>query len=184
MHNKPKIKTSEDKKREKDEISKRRAEEYSQLRNEFQEVKEKNKLDQEALKLTTKLLNMTSESYSIWNYRKKIIANLEMQGELEARQKLHQSELQWTQQLLVQHHKSYCIWYHRQWISRRMVNMDWEREIKLCNSALEKDQRNCMCSRTYILWGPVGCKIATIFTSSLLELQALHSQYLLCSIRR
>eukprot|EP01127_Copromyxa_protea_P010456 TRINITY_DN2544_c1_g1_i1.p1 TRINITY_DN2544_c1_g1~~TRINITY_DN2544_c1_g1_i1.p1 ORF type:complete len:348 (-),score=71.12 TRINITY_DN2544_c1_g1_i1:32-1075(-) len=151
MHNQPKTKTSEDKQREKLEASRKRAVEYLDIRKQALEMRDKNEFSEEALKVTQRVLNMTSECYTIWNYRKKIIVQLE-EISPSTRGQLHEGELSWTQQLLAAHHKSYNVWYHRQWITKRMENMDWAREIKLCNAALDRDQRNfhCWSYRRYV----------------------------------
>jgi len=151
MHNQPKVKTTADKQREKLEASKKRAAEYIVLRDQVLAMRENNDFSQEALKQTMVVLNLTSECYTCWNYRKKIIEELE-KAEPENKSKLHQNELSWTQQLLSAHHKSYNIWYHRQWITKRMENIDWAKEIQLCNAALDRDQRNfhCWSYRRYV----------------------------------
>jgi len=145
MHNIRKVKTTEDKQRERIERSKEKAKEYLVLREQFLEAKKNNDASMETLKLLTSLLNMAGDCYSYWNYRKKVISQLEDSSTKEDKSKLHLSELKWLESLVATHPKSYWVWFHRQWLTTRVDEMDWKREIELCDLALESDQRNFHC---------------------------------------
>uniref|UniRef100_A0A6B2LBA3 Geranylgeranyl transferase type-2 subunit alpha n=1 Tax=Arcella intermedia TaxID=1963864 RepID=A0A6B2LBA3_9EUKA len=150
MHNVRKVKTSEDKQRERLEQSKKKATEYIQLKDLFIQTREKEDYSMEALKLTSKLLNATADSYSLWNYRKKILLSLNETCP-EARAERDKEELKWLESLLPVHPKSYWIWFHRKWImmlsltSHPQDQINWERELTLCTKALDADQRNFHC---------------------------------------
>jgi len=144
MHNVRKVKTSEDKKREKLEQSKKMATEYSALLETVIAERSQKNLTLDAFKLTTKLLNMSADCYSIWNYRKEILTDLETtlpDSTLER----YKDELKWIEQLLPQHPKSYWVWFHRKWLVLRIPDMDWSRELSLCTRALDLDIRNFHC---------------------------------------
>jgi geranylgeranyl transferase type-2 subunit alpha len=144
MHNIRKVKTTEDKQREKLERSKERAKEYIILREEFLKAKQNNEATKDVLKLLTSLLNMAGDCYTYWNYRKKVLMQLE-QEEPESKPTLHLNELSWLESLIPSHPKSYWAWFHREWLTQRIEGMNWKREIELCDSALESDQRNFHC---------------------------------------
>jgi len=143
-HNQRKVKTTEDKRRERLAASQARAVEYIVLKDQFQTIRDQGQLDQESLKLTTKLLVMAADCYTYWNYRKRILIHLE-EAEPDNKATLHTNELQWTEALLPNHPKSYWIWFHRKWVSFRIQNFDWKREIALCDGLLDRDQRNFHC---------------------------------------
>lgn len=143
-HNQRKVKTTEDKRREKLEQSKARALEYIALKDQFLEIKANSILTVEALKLTTRLLTMAADCYTYWNYRKKIIMHLE-EEDSAGKSALHQSEFSWTEGMLPAHPKSYWIWFHRKWLSERATDFNWKRDLSLCDAMLDKDQRNFHC---------------------------------------
>jgi len=143
MHNKRKVKTTEDKKREKLEASKQRAKEYIEMWDKFLQMKSSNDFSEEAFTQHTKMINMAGDCYTLWNFRKLVIENLE-KSRLDCA-KLYQDELKWLEYLLSQHPKSYWIWFHRKWITTRIPNMDWNTELALCTKALEMDSRNFHC---------------------------------------
>jgi len=144
MHNVRKVKTSEDKKREKLEQSRKKAAEYIELKQQFVEMRSKEDYSLQALKLTTALLNMSADCYSIWNFRKKVLLHLDISLP-ETKSDRDKDELKWLENILVMHPKSYWGWFHRKWITARIPNMNWEMEIALCTKALDMDQRNFHC---------------------------------------
>jgi len=144
MHNVRKVKTTEDKRREKLELSKKNACQYIQLQDNFLVMREKQDFSVESLKLTTTMLNMSADSYSIWNFRKKILINLDVTSP-ETKSSRDKEELKWLEGVLAMHHKSYWAWFHRKWLTARIPDMDWTRELNLCTRALDMDQRNFHC---------------------------------------
>jgi hypothetical protein len=90
-HNIRKVKTTEDKQRERLERSKERAKDYLVLREQFLAAvlfnillissinlkKQNGEANMDILKLLTSLLNMAGDCYTYWNYRKKVILVLE-----------------------------------------------------------------------------------------------------------
>jgi len=87
---------------------------------------------------------MSADCYSIWNYRKEILVDLESTAP-ETKDDRYKEELKWIESILPSHPKSYWVWFHRKWIVSRIPNMDWQRELSLCSKALDMDLRNFHC---------------------------------------
>lgn len=52
-------------------------------------------------------------------------------------------ELLVTEAALLKNPKSYGAWSHRAWAMVTFPDMDWHKELNLCNLFLERDDRNC-----------------------------------------
>jgi len=115
------------------------------LRQQFIDMRSNGDYSIEALNLTTRLLNMSTDCYSIWNFRKKVILELDVSSPEKTKAERDRDELKWLEGLTQVHPKSYWVWFHRKWLSERIPNTDWERELALCTRALELDQRNFHC---------------------------------------
>jgi hypothetical protein len=63
--------------------------------------------------------------------------------EADSVQKLMQDELGFLESCLKMNPKSYGAWQHRCFIMENMPRPDWERELQLCNTFLQYDERNC-----------------------------------------
>ena len=61
----------------------------------------------------------------------------------EELQSLFESELGFLEACLRVNPKSYGTWHHRGWVMDHMPKPDWQHELKLCNTCLELDERNC-----------------------------------------
>lgn len=59
-----------------------------------------------------------------------------------------QAELKMVETCLGKNHKSYGAWHHRCWVMENFPNPPWAAEVKLCDSYLKLDERNCM----YLWW--------------------------------
>lgn len=101
--------------------------------------------DEEGLKLTGEILSVNPDFYSLWNYRKEIFLFMKDNKETEFVQKLMQDELGFLESCLKVNPKSYGAWHHRSFILENMPHPDWERELQLCNTFLEYDERNFHC---------------------------------------
>jgi len=88
---------------------------------------------------------MNSEYYSLWNLRRVIFQQFIDSKSEEEMKPLFDSELKFMEQLIPKSSKSYWIWFHREWVTSRLKNCDWMRELKLCGKLLEADERNFHC---------------------------------------
>ena len=72
------------------------------------------------------------------------IPSLEKRNSTEARQTLLEQDLGLTNRSLRMNPKNYSVWEHRKWVLETMHRAaDWAFEIKMVESFLEKDGRNC-----------------------------------------
>lgn len=111
----------------------------------------------ESLDLTTKMLQINPEFYTVWNYRRNIYLNAifpnttpdQINGILE-------KDLVMTTIALKSHPKVYCIWTHRRWCLERTPEgpgreddlhgwkmKNWNQELFVVEKMLGADARNC-----------------------------------------
>ena len=58
---------------------------------------------------------------------------------------MFKEELSFLEACLGYNPKSYGSWEHRCFVMLHMAQPDWKRELKLCNTFLSYDERNCKC---------------------------------------
>jgi geranylgeranyl transferase type-2 subunit alpha len=95
-----------------------------------------------------KLLRYNPDFFTLWNSRRRTLLKLIESGTLSETQLLEQ-ELELTQfQIMERNSKSYGAWYHRRWCIEHFgarANFNFEKELKLCDLLLTKDERNFHC---------------------------------------
>jgi len=101
--------------------------------------------DKESLELTTQILQLNAEFYTLWNYRRKIFVAWKETKSIDELQAIFDTELKFIEQLIPQNPKSYWLWLHRVWVTSNMAKCDWSRELKLCGKMLSVDERNFHC---------------------------------------
>ncbi|EJD53267.1 rab-protein geranylgeranyltransferase, partial [Auricularia subglabra TFB-10046 SS5] len=124
--------------------------EYLALEKDVLERRRANDYSEEAFNLTTKLLKLNFEYYTVWNYRRHI---LQLNDILSA-------ELSFTSTALRQHPKVYWIWNHRRWCLQRVPEgpgtgaegdardlhgwktANWHKELFVVEKMLDADARN------------------------------------------
>ena len=112
----------------------------------------------ESLHLTTKMLQINPEFYTVWNYRRNIYLSAVFPNSApELVKESLERDLVMTTTALKAHPKVYCIWTHRRWCLEqtpegpgregddlhgwRMEN--WKRELFVVEKMLSADARNC-----------------------------------------
>jgi len=126
--------------------SQAKATEYATDWNNFLDFRKNEVYSLESLEVTTKLIQFTPDNYTVWNFRKKIISNIENHFSEEERESMLKKELEWDRKLLERNHKSYSCWHHRKWITDLLKDkMEWKKELDLCTFALTMDKRNFHC---------------------------------------
>ncbi|KAK8966896.1 hypothetical protein KSP40_PGU010452 [Platanthera guangdongensis] len=98
----------------------------------------------EAITVSSKLLEINPETNTAWNYRKFVFQqNLHETTDSEHIKSLVNDELRVVEMALRQNPKSYGAWYHRKWIlSQGLVDVDFDREFRLLDQLLKADSRN------------------------------------------
>jgi len=105
----------------------------------------------EFFKLTTELLLISPDFYTVWNIRREALL-IHSEKINEDPNTVWKDELTFTIDCLKRNEKSYSVWQHRIWVLSKMPKSEYEAEIMLCNSFLTKDERNFHCwdYRSYI----------------------------------
>lgn len=140
----------------------------------------------ESYKLTGQVLQQNPEIYTIWNFRRHIIAkklsSLNEKEEVEAKlcvlKEIIKIEFEITFIALSKRNpKSYCAWYQRKWIIKEVQKtlensdmllevedvVDFEKEVELCSKLLEIDERNFHC------WNYRNLIVSMLFCSDSVE---------------
>ncbi|TFK86372.1 rab-protein geranylgeranyltransferase [Polyporus arcularius HHB13444] len=129
--------------------------EFQGLTAEVLSRKKGNDFDKESFELTTRLLHVNPEFYTVWNYRRRILLNgiFPTSTPVQINDVLS-DDLSLTTTLLKQHPKVYWIWNHRQWCLRQVpdgpTDADpngwrqsyWNKELFVVEKMLEVDPRN------------------------------------------
>jgi len=124
--------------------SAQKVEKYARLRDEVIRRRKSKQYDEESLKLTSDLLAINPEFYTVWNYRRELLRALWQTKTAAEVDKLREDELRLLQQALIANPKSYCVWEHRRWIIGNYSG-NLQQELALCSKALDLDERNFHC---------------------------------------
>ncbi|KAJ3508676.1 hypothetical protein NLJ89_g5629 [Agrocybe chaxingu] len=126
---------------------------------------------QDAFNLTTRLLQVNPEFYTIWNYRREILINgTFVKSSPDEVKSVLTDELAMTMSALRAHPKVYWIWNHRRWCLESVPNgpgqesepsylgwkqSAWDRELFVVEKMLDADPRNFHAwnYRRYVLAG-------------------------------
>ncbi|PPQ78529.1 LOW QUALITY PROTEIN: hypothetical protein CVT25_011801, partial [Psilocybe cyanescens] len=143
-------------------------EEFTKLSTAALSKKREHDWSRDAFDLTTRLLQVNPEFYTIWNYRRDILTNgLFMNSIPETINDLLTDELAMTMSALKTHPKVYWIWNHRMWCLEHVpesLGQDsesasgwrqkaWDRELFVVEKMLDADPRNFLAwdYRRYVL---------------------------------
>jgi len=103
-------------------------------------------LSVEVLDLSAKLLELNTEFYTLWNYRREILSSLLKEKGPQKMEMYFHSELKLLEKSIAMNPKSYWVWLHRKWVTSSMGTIcDWKRELYLCEKLLALDERNFHC---------------------------------------
>ncbi|KZT11433.1 rab-protein geranylgeranyltransferase, partial [Laetiporus sulphureus 93-53] len=119
-------------------------------------AKKKNKdWSKDAFDLTTRVLHMNSEFYTVWNYRRNILLNgLFPKSSPSEINEILSNDLSLTTQHLKLHPKVYWIWNHRRWCLEHVPDgpsgedvdgwrkANWNKELYVVEKMLDADARN------------------------------------------
>lgn len=143
--------------------------EFLKLSDDILQRKKSKDYSEDAFKLTTKLLQVNPEFYTVWNYRRAILTQgLFIGSTVEQINALIADELYMTMAALKGHPKIYWIWNHRRWCLEHVPDgpgaegaddanawkkAAWDQELYVVEKLLDADARNFMAwnYRRYVL---------------------------------
>ncbi|TPX48842.1 hypothetical protein SeMB42_g00848 [Synchytrium endobioticum] len=96
----------------------------------------------ETLELTTRILIMSCDHYTAWNYRREILSSFFATLTHDEKQAKCNCDLILTQELVRHSPKSYWLWNHRRWVLAVIPSPNWGRECDLLDAMLNLDTRN------------------------------------------
>ncbi|CAO3691655.1 unnamed protein product [Umbelopsis ramanniana] len=143
VHGVKKVKTNEELAQARKQKEAVKIKEYNDLVSKCKQEVEAKNFEFSTLRLTSNILQLNPDYYTIWNYRREIL----LQGifptmDDEAKQQVLQQELEFFMQLIRINPKSYSMWNHRRWCLSVMSKPDWQQEFKLVGKMLDLDARN------------------------------------------
>ncbi|KAL5559960.1 hypothetical protein UlMin_036171 [Ulmus minor] len=128
---------------EEEEASASKAQKLRLLQSQFLSNHHDRIYTKEALEVSTKLLEINPESYTVWNYRKLAVQQkfAELESDPEAVKSVLDEELRVVESALKQNFKSYGAWHHRKWVlSKGHSSLD--HEVRLLGKLQKADSRN------------------------------------------
>lgn len=154
MHGRLKVKTTKEQEEERRIKEREKAYHFRHLTQKLFDLRPNIKTvdnHEEFFKLTAELLLINPDFYTVWNIRKETILE-HVDRHPDQAETIWKNELSFTIDCLKKNEKSYSVWQHRIWILSKMPRSEYESEILLCNTFLEKDERNFHCwdYRSYI----------------------------------
>lgn len=139
---------------------------FSDVYDYFRAILAKGELSERALELTDDALHMNTANYTVWQYRRKVLKNLDFdltkeldfcREMIEMNPKNYQvwhhrrvivewlgdpsKELRLTEIIFSQDAKNYHAWEHRQWVLRTFKHL-FEGELNYVDRLLQEDVRN------------------------------------------
>ncbi|KAI0670517.1 rab-protein geranylgeranyltransferase [Trametes maxima] len=155
MHGVKRVRYSREALAAKKEREQAKLKEYESLTGEVLARKKTKDWSQGSFDLTTKLLHVNPEFYTVWNYRRNILLNGLFPGRTPAEiNDLLSDDLSLTTAFLKQHPKVYWIWNHRQWCLQQVPDGPseedpeawrqsyWNKELFVVEKMLDADARN------------------------------------------
>ncbi|CCH40862.1 Geranylgeranyl transferase type-2 subunit alpha [Wickerhamomyces ciferrii] len=143
MHNVKRQHLSEQVKKQRQLKDANKIKSYKALQSQVLQLKNEQQYNAETFKLSTDLLYLNPEFYTIWNYRRDIISNYyQKQLSKEELIEFFNKELGFIMMKLKEYPKVYWIWNHRVWILENHPQVDWEFELGIVSKLLTMDSRN------------------------------------------
>lgn len=109
---------------------------WNSLTSKALEIHNSEGVSEDIMTLSSKILSINPEYYTMWNSRRRHLYNITEDQAL--------IELQLTKAALMKNPKSYVAWFHREWVVKHGKS-DLSMELELCNLFLSRDSRNFHC---------------------------------------
>jgi hypothetical protein len=128
---------------------------YLALTEDILSRKKNHDWSKDALELTTQMLQINPEFYTVWNYRRNILTKgIFPESSPEEINNLLSEDLSMTTDALKLQPKVYWIWNHRRWCLENVPDgpgddpagwkkSNWKRELFVVEKMLDIDARNC-----------------------------------------
>lgn len=142
MHGRVKVKTTAEQEEERRKEREKKLEIYKAAICRVVEKRQNGELDDEVLQITAQVLQSNPDDSTLWNIRREVLGKLRGSG-LKHSVEDGAAELTLTELALSKNPKSYGAWSHRAWSMDFFQNMDWTKELHLCDLFLKQDERNC-----------------------------------------
>ncbi|OBZ75732.1 Geranylgeranyl transferase type-2 subunit alpha [Grifola frondosa] len=155
MHNVKRVRYSREALEAKKKREQAKLNEYLALTEEVLTKKKSKEWSKDAFALTTRLLHINPEFYTVWNYRRNILLHgIFPYSTAEEINEFLTDDLSLTTSFLKQHPKVYWIWNHRQWCLQEVPDgpteadpdgwrkANWNKELFVVEKMLEADARN------------------------------------------
>ncbi|KAL5714375.1 protein geranylgeranyltransferase type II [Ranunculus cassubicifolius] len=134
MHGQPRNKKSDES------ASKSKSIELQSLQSQFLHNHRNKIYTEEALEISSKLLQMNPEVYTGWNYRKLAVQH-NIKPDKESINSILDQELKLVEMALRTNYKSYGAWHHRKWILSKGLS-SYDHEFRLLYKFQKADERN------------------------------------------
>lgn len=141
MHGRLKVKTTAEQEEEKRKEREKKLQIYKAASRQIVDKRRSGELDDQLLHITGQVLLSNPDDSTLWNIRREVFEKYFDKGSKHTAED-GEGELTLTEMALQKNPKSYGAWSHRAWAMGAFPNMDWDRELRLCNLLLEQDERN------------------------------------------
>uniref|UniRef100_A0A131XKW4 Geranylgeranyl transferase type-2 subunit alpha n=1 Tax=Hyalomma excavatum TaxID=257692 RepID=A0A131XKW4_9ACAR len=144
MHGRVKVKTTAEQEEEKRKEREKKLKIYKAATQRVIEKRRNQELDDELLYITSQILQSNPDYTTMWNIRREVFI-IHFNKSLKKTVEDGMGELLLTETALQKNPKSYGAWSHRAWAMENFPDMDWAKELRLCNVFLDQDERNFHC---------------------------------------
>ncbi|XP_065298688.1 geranylgeranyl transferase type-2 subunit alpha isoform X2 [Dermacentor albipictus] len=144
MHGRVKVKTTAEQEEERRREREKKLKIYKSATQRVIEKRQNQELDDELLHITSQILQSNPDYTTMWNIRREVFM-VHFNKSLKKTAEDGAGELLLTEAALQKNPKSYGAWSHRAWAMENFPQMDWAKELRLCNLFLDQDERNFHC---------------------------------------
>lgn len=144
MHGRVKVKTTAEQEEEKRKEREKKLKIYKAATQKVIQKRQNQELDDELLHITGQILQSNPDYTTMWNIRREVFMT-HFSKSLKKTVEDGVGELLLTETALQKNPKSYGAWSHRAWAMENFPDMDWVKELRLCNLFLDQDERNFHC---------------------------------------